>query len=252
MTSHIKAPKACTMTAPKDINVYTDGSLQTPGNHLYSLGGAGVWWPARADQTISDAEVDVAILDKDHPQGLRLLANLTGYGGSSTRMELAAGIIAISADGPAHVGTDSKAFCEKAQYVHQLANERRGPRRPWSLHTDGDLWHIYHQHVVAKGTQAIRITKRTCHGGNGHCRASSPTRQRGQRPSRCGCRSSSSRAWPCQSTIWSTISRPTQGLCDDRCSCPSTSCCNVSSQSRPDGCQGQSTSHRPTGASDQC
>ena len=159
MTSHIKAPKACTMTAPKDINVYTDGSLQTPGNHLYSLGGAGVWWPARADQTISDAEADITILDKDHHQGLRLLANLTGYGGSSTRMELAASIIAISADDPAHVGTDSKAFCEKAQYVHQLANERRGPRRPWSLHTDGDLWHIYHQHVVAKGTQAIRITK---------------------------------------------------------------------------------------------
>ena len=80
-------------------------------------------------------------------------------GGSSTRMELAAGIIARAAKGPVHLGTDSQAFMTKANWIHGMISQDLQPKRPWALHKDGDLWDTYHAHVQTKGVHAVRISK---------------------------------------------------------------------------------------------
>ena len=46
-----------------------------------------------------------------------LYTPIGGYTGSSTRTELAASIIAISANGPTHIGTDSQACCDKSNEI---------------------------------------------------------------------------------------------------------------------------------------
>ena len=38
-------PEPCHQDAPRNINVYTNGSVHNPMCQLYSLSGAGVWWP---------------------------------------------------------------------------------------------------------------------------------------------------------------------------------------------------------------
>ena len=124
-------PWKCSATAPEEINVYTDGSLLHNKKHFVSIGGAGVWWPKRHIYTcelpeghykkgISDGEDEIAEwLQID--EGLMLYSKLGGYGGSSTRSELAAGIIAVAAEGPIHIGSDSKCFIDNAnKLLHQI------------------------------------------------------------------------------------------------------------------------------------
>ena len=88
-----------------------------------------------------------------------LYTSIGGYGGSSTRTELAAAIIAISCHGPVHIGTDSKAFRDKAICVIQDISQNKRRKRPWQTTTDGDLWAHFEQAVRAKGTNAIKISK---------------------------------------------------------------------------------------------
>ena len=91
--------------------------------------------------------------------GVELITHLVGFGGTSTRAELAAAIVALSSDLPVHLGTDSRAFKLKAEQVHELVKAERAPRRPWQTQCDGDLWELYHRCVVANGEHAIRISK---------------------------------------------------------------------------------------------
>ena len=171
--SKLIPPVPCEQAAPREINVYTDGSLHDPDCSQFSLGGAGVWWPHRqADpsaeaqqcdhptyvESIAEAEADIAEIDQQQ-QGLMLTTFLQGFGGSSTRMELAAAIMAIASRLPAHVGTDSQAFMTKALNVHNLIRTNRAPRRPWETQHDGDLWSVYHKHAKIKGVHAINISK---------------------------------------------------------------------------------------------
>ncbi len=88
-----------------------------------------------------------------------LYTPIGGYHGSSTRTELAAAIIAILANGPVHIGTDSQAFHDRAQRI--LSNLRNGKKHKynWMTKTDGDLWQHFEQAAKAKGPKSIRITK---------------------------------------------------------------------------------------------
>ncbi len=88
-----------------------------------------------------------------------LYTSIGGYTGSSTRTELAAAIIAILANGPVHIGTDSQAMLDRAQQI--LCNLRKGKasKTNWMLVSDGDLWHHFEQAAKAKGPRSIRITK---------------------------------------------------------------------------------------------
>ena len=112
-------PYKCTRRPPSDINVYTDGSWKNPLIQYLGLGGAGVWWPSRnteAYHRLNDAEKEVAQSTQYH-NGLMLYTSMGGYTGSSTRTELAAAIIAMMANGPVHIGTDSQAFKDKADGI---------------------------------------------------------------------------------------------------------------------------------------
>ncbi len=112
---HMPLPFRCRRAPPPDINVYTDGSWIYPLKQFLGIGGAGVWWPGRdprVSHRLSQAEKELAHYQQNE-KGLMLYTPIGGYTGSSTRTELAAALIAISANGPTHIGTDSQAFVTK-------------------------------------------------------------------------------------------------------------------------------------------
>ena len=91
-------------------------------------------------------------------EGIRLYTKIRGFGSSSTRTELAAGIKAISAYGSVHIGSDSRAFVDKAsQYLKDIRNNRM-IKRPWELVSDGDLWERFYKAVSTKGVNSVKIT----------------------------------------------------------------------------------------------
>ncbi len=127
---HYAVPHRCRLPAPKSINVYSDGSWLYPTQKILGLGGAGVWWPGRDinhAHRLSPAEKELGHYTQ-LDEGLRLYSPIGGFGGSSTRTELAAAILAIAANGPIHLGTDSQAFLDRATRVIQdVRNNRKRP-----------------------------------------------------------------------------------------------------------------------------
>ena len=113
--AEIAKPAKCDEHAPNHINVYSDGSFKNPRSRHWSLGGAGVWWPAR-DHGLSKSEFEMAFESKA-ADGVKLRTAIGGFGGSSTRCEIAACILALAAPGPVHIGTDSKATMDKARIL---------------------------------------------------------------------------------------------------------------------------------------
>ena len=164
-TTHT-VPYKCTMPAPDDINVFSDGSWLHPSKIFLGMGGAGVWWPGRTTvkddgekiyKPLSNEEKELAFCQLS-PEGLRLYTKIGGYNGHSTRTELAAGIIAICAYGPVHIGSDSKAFVDAANgYLRQIARGKK-PNKPWKTVSDGDLWEHFWLAATAKDAKAIKIS----------------------------------------------------------------------------------------------
>ena len=160
-TPSFEIPKVrkCHNEPPDEINVYSDGSLINTRTNSFKLAGAGVWWPNRKDSGIcvrnnepplSEAELDLAYARRKD-DGIELSVAITGMGGSSTRAEIAAGIIAMAADCEIHMGTDSKAFMDRAQIILQMIKDQRKPKRPWSTQKDCDLWKIFIEMAKIKG-----------------------------------------------------------------------------------------------------
>ncbi len=138
---HLALPYRCTLHAPREINVYTDGSWVHPLKQFLGLGGAGVWWPGRnpsIQHRLSQAETDLAYY-KQFPEGTMLFTPIGGYHGSSTRTELAAAIVAIMANGPIHIGTDSQAFMDTAIDILFLLRANKSVNYNWKTMVDGDL-----------------------------------------------------------------------------------------------------------------
>ena len=77
--------------------------------------------------------------------GITVAAGLTGQTGSSTRLELLGAIVAITHDGPCHVGVDNSA-CLKI--VNELIN----------------LAGALHQHHKSDSTVAQRLMRKLCTG----------------------------------------------------------------------------------------
>ena len=164
----ITNPEKCDAEAPQGINVYTDGSLDNSVRQHWCLRGSrGVMAKKRACKPPA-----LTARGRDELRGTnewrRKAQNVVGriWGGSSTRTELAAGIIAIAAQGPVHIGTDSSAFEEKAKWVLGMIDEGRKTNRPWETQKDGDLCKMFHDFAKIKGGHAIKISKvkRACHG----------------------------------------------------------------------------------------
>ena len=143
------APPNPTMDRPpQHPNVYSDGSVKNPTEPQFSLGGAAAWHPQRelAQRPASNSEANIGVFAQQ-AHGLKVITHLQGHTGSSTRLEIAAAILAVAADGPIHLATDSQSFRSKALHVHHLIQTHSSPQRPWALQRDGDLWKIYHDHA---------------------------------------------------------------------------------------------------------
>ena len=105
---------------------------------------------------MSDAEHELAYLHID-PQGrgIGFYTQIGGYAGSSTRTELAAAILAISAHGPVHFASDSQAMVKRANYYIELVRYSRPINKPFALISDGDLWGHFYQAVQAQKTDKL-------------------------------------------------------------------------------------------------
>jgi hypothetical protein len=165
-----KMPHPCTDRPPEKVNVYSDGSLKNPHCQMWALGGLGVWWPGRrveemplswAEKEFAHQCIGPAWLDHQPQDGMMLIGALTGQRCSSTRTELAAGILAIHAPGAVNQGTDSMAYTVRARNILDGADLTR--RKPWSIQKDGDLWEIFEASANAKGRDSITITKVKAH-----------------------------------------------------------------------------------------
>ena len=156
----LQVPRRCRETAPPTINVYSDGSLKNCHREAWAIGAAGVWWPSRsfAEEYLADAEVELSYIEEEGG-GLKLYTPLAGFGGSSTRTELAAGILAIAANRAAHIGSDNKGFVDGANDIIELCRKGRNPKKPWGTKGDGDLWEVFHSFVKAKGHWAVAVSK---------------------------------------------------------------------------------------------
>ena len=153
----LPTPDFCPSHPPPEPNVYSDGSLKHPRLAHWSLGGFGVWWPGRQKVTkpLTQGEEDVATHHQTD-MGLKMWGCITGQKASSTRAELAAGILAIQGPGAIHQGTDSKSYMAGARNILERKTKRK--QKPWSLRPDGDLWQLWEKTAIAKGIHAIRIS----------------------------------------------------------------------------------------------
>ena len=159
-------PHHCRSTAPIEINVFTDGSWLHPLKQYLGLGGAGIWWPKRklekgdldtTCQPLSIAEESMAHVQSCE-EGVSLYTKIGGYGGSSTRTELAAGIIALCAHGPVHIGSDSRVFVNMANELLRQIRKGSSIRKPWKLQSDGDLWEHFYIAACEKGPNSIKLS----------------------------------------------------------------------------------------------
>ena len=86
-------------------------------------------------------------------------------------MEVGGLINAMTRNIPLCIGIDSKSTVDKATRLQEAAILRcestsphwwlwRNPcKRPWSLQTDGDLWQLYWEGLLARGPRTIAIRK---------------------------------------------------------------------------------------------
>ncbi len=154
-------PYRCHRAPPADINVYTDGSWVYPLKQFLGVGGAGIWWPNRdpaKEHRLSNAEKELAY-HKQYQDGAMLYTPIGGFGGSSTRTELAAAIVAILANGPVHIGSDSQAFIDKGSDILHKLRIGKPINYNWKTTSDGDLWEHFTKAAIAKGPKTIRLTK---------------------------------------------------------------------------------------------
>ena len=157
---HLTPPNPCQGKPPDEVNVYSDGSYQFSRRPTFGLGAAGAWWPSRTleETCLSEAEFEIAMQEQQE-KGVRLRTSLPGFGSSSTRDEIAAGIIALASSIPVNIGSDSQAFIDKGNAVIRLARQKMQPKKPWGSPKDGDLWSIFHKFVLHRGWGSVRLTK---------------------------------------------------------------------------------------------
>ena len=68
---------------------------------------------------------------------------------SSARAELAGALVAITVPWSMHLALDNKSVVDKLNDL--LRNNLKAPKRPWSLHVNGDLWELIHAILCWRG-----------------------------------------------------------------------------------------------------
>ena len=127
------AASPCVDSPPGEPNVFTDGAYKHPQTQRWGLGGFGVWWPSRCinDKPPSVCESTFSQWKPDG-EGISFWGALPGHRCSSTRTELAAGIVAALFSGSVHQCSDSMAHIGKAKAI--LAEEFH--RNPIGIHSE--------------------------------------------------------------------------------------------------------------------
>ena len=155
-------PYRCTRQLPQEVNVYTDGSWLNSSNRHFALGGSGVWWPGRAlargdlndrctfVNPLSPAELEIGYY-RQEADGVSIFASIGGYSGSSTRTEIAAGILAACGNGPVYIASDSEVFVNGVNNLMSQVNEGVHFKLNFKLMSDGDLWEHMYKVLCAKG-----------------------------------------------------------------------------------------------------
>ena len=97
-----------------------------------------MWWPQRDMDMYpcSSTEEDFAH-HSTVAEDVSMWGTLVGFRASSTRAEIAAGVVAATAPMAVHQATDSMSYYKKFQKIKEGKNLIR--KRPWNLHKDGDL-----------------------------------------------------------------------------------------------------------------
>ena len=128
--------------APAEPNAFSDGSLKNTKGLFWGVGGAGVWWPGRAANTLSEEEKQYteykeeksqkSIFNPEGPSeeggGMMLWCPFNSRLNSSTRTELGAAILTLLAPITAHIGIDNAAVVQTgSQIINHL--RRRAKER---------------------------------------------------------------------------------------------------------------------------
>ena len=130
-------PTPCNDNAPEQPNVWTDGSLKTPTQHAWSLGGFGVLHEdARADDDDLHHNEFTFACNQNLDSDLHIWGPISGPRSFSTRTEIAGGLIALSRPRPIHIASDSKCFINT---LNKILHNKHNTTKPWSLVPNGDL-----------------------------------------------------------------------------------------------------------------
>jgi len=160
-------PYRCTRRLPQEVNVFTDGSWLNSCNRHFALGGSGVWWPARAIarkdlndkckyiNPLSPAELEIGHY-RQEADGVSIFTSIGGYSGSSTRTEIAAGILAACGNGPVYIASDSEVFVNGVTNLMSQINEGIQVKLNFKLISDGDLWEHMYRVLSARGPTLSR------------------------------------------------------------------------------------------------
>ena len=80
-----------------------------------------------------------------------------GFSGSSTRNEVSAAIISLAANGPIHLASDSEGFVNRANALKNKIAKCKDNKIKWKMHNEGDLWEQFHEALICKNPQAVKI-----------------------------------------------------------------------------------------------
>ena len=150
----LQTPDAVEGTQVNHRPTFTDGSLTHPQTPEWSLAGVGVVHIGRdtAESPLHHTEQHCALHDTTGVN-TKLWAPLPGQFCSSTRAEIAAGLLDIASPGPVAIRTDSKVFLDGLSKM--LDDPLFTPRRPWGLTANGDLWQLVEHHLQTKGIHSV-------------------------------------------------------------------------------------------------
>ena len=159
----LESPSFVADQAAATIGTYTDGSLTFPTRPDWSLGGIGIAHMQRCpDLGLCSNESTFSFCNQS-PGATTLWAPLPGQFCSSTRTEIAAGLLALSAPHSISFGTDSAIFLRTFNTIHTHILEDRPRHIVWGLHPNGDLWALVEQHIRARGPHSIQGHKLKAH-----------------------------------------------------------------------------------------
>ena len=140
------------------VKVWTDGSVYFPQSNGLHLAGQGlhVGNMQSAQGLCIPQNLSLFVHASRSERSMELWSPMPGHMCSSTRVETAAALLAIGLPYRVDIRSDSAAMLATLRRV-LVPNFR--PKRPWGLMPNGDLWHVIHQHVLAKGSDHITCTK---------------------------------------------------------------------------------------------